>query len=113
QKSSKETTPGKEHEFDQTISVPSPHRWSTDDPALYHAMAEVSVGGTLVDSVETVFGIRTIQFTADNGFLLNGKRLQIKGVCNHHDLGCLGAIANRRGYERQLEILKAMGCNAI
>ena len=104
---------GGSHEFDQTLKVPKPRRWSTEDPYLYQVVSEVRVGGRLVDRYETPLGIRTIEFTADNGFLLNGKRLQIKGVNNHHDLGCLGAAVHRRGIERQLEILKAMGCNAI
>ena len=59
------------------------------------------------------FGIRTIKFTADNGFLLNGKRVPLNGVCDHHDLGALGAAINIRALERQIEILKEMGCNAI
>ena len=67
----------------------------------------------LVDSYETPFGIRTIKFTADNGFLLNGKRVPLNGVCDHHDLGALGAAINTRALERQIEILKEMGCNAI
>jgi len=104
---------GGSHEFDQTLKVPKPRRWSTEDPYLYQVVSEVRVGGRLVDRYETPLGIRTIEFTADNGFLLNGKRLQIKGVNNHHDLGCLGAAVHRRGIERQLEILKAMGCNAV
>ena len=66
-----------------------------------------------MDRYETPFGIRTIQFTADNGFLLNGKRVPLNGVCDHHDLGALGAAINTRALERQVEILKEMGCNAI
>jgi beta-galactosidase len=101
------------HEFDQTLKVETPRRWSTDDPYVYRVVSEVSVGDRLVDRYETPLGIRTIEFTVDNGFLLNGRRVQIKGVNNHHDLGCLGAAVHRRGIERQLEILRAMGCNAI
>jgi beta-galactosidase len=69
--------------------------------------------GKLVDSYNTPFGVRTIQFTGDNGFLLNGKRVQINGVCNHHDLGALGSATNVRAMQRQIEIMKQMGCNAI
>ncbi|MEI7900156.1 MAG: glycoside hydrolase family 2 TIM barrel-domain containing protein [bacterium] len=101
------------HAFAQALKVAAPRRWSVDDPHLYRAVSEIRVGGRLADRYETPFGIRTIAFTADNGFLLNGRRVQIKGVCNHHDLGCLGAAVHRRGIERQLEILKAMGCNAV
>ena len=104
---------GGSHEFGQSLKVEAPRRWSTEDPYLYQVVSAVSVGGRVVDRTSAPLGIRTIQFTADNGFLLNGKRVQIKGVCQHHDLGCLGSAVHRRGIERQLEILKAMGCNAI
>ena len=99
--------------FHQTIPLASAQLWSTDTPVLYHAVSEVRVGETLTDSSTTPFGIRSIAFTKDNGFLLNGQRCQIKGVCDHHDLGPLGSVALRRGFERQLEILKSMGCNAL
>jgi len=101
------------HEFDQTLTVPRPRRWSIDEPYLYRVVSEVRVGDRLVDRYDTPFGIRTIEFTADKGFLLNGKHVQLKGVCNHHDLGCLGSAVHRRGIERQIEILQIMGCNAI
>jgi len=104
---------GGSHEFDQTLKVATLRRWSIENPYLYRALSEVRVGDRLVDRYETSFGIRIIEFTAEKGFLLNGKRVQLKGVCNHHDLGCLGAAVHRRAIERQLEILKAMGCNAI
>jgi beta-galactosidase len=100
--------------FDQTVTLPTAKLWSPDTPVLYRAVTEVRVNGVLTDSVTTPFGIRSFVFTKDKGFFLNGQHLQIKGVCDHHnDLGCLGAVALRRGYERQLEILKTMGCNAI
>jgi beta-galactosidase len=104
---------GGSHMLEQTLKVANPRRWSTEDPHLYQVVSELRVGERLVDRYTTPLGIRSLQFTADNGFLLNGKRVQIKGVCQHHDLGCLGAAVHRRGIERQLEILKAMGCNAI
>ena len=104
---------GTAHEFGQTLKVAGPRRWSTEDPYIYQVVSEVSVGGRVVDHYTTPLGIRSLQFTADKGFFLNGERVQLKGVCQHHDLGCLGAAVNRRGIERQLEILKAMGCNAI
>ncbi len=65
------------------------------------------------DNYETTFGIRTFVFDVDKGFSLNGKHVKINGVCDHHDLGCLGSAVNKRALERQLEILKTMGCNAI
>jgi beta-galactosidase len=67
----------------------------------------------LLDRITTPFGIRAIRFTADNGFLLNGERVQLQGVCNHHDLGALGAAFNVRAAQRQLEIMKEMGVNAL
>ena len=100
-------------ETDQAIDVGTPKLWSLEQPQLYTARTEVLVDAGLTDSYRTPFGIRTEEFTAENGFLLNGKRVQIKGVCDHHDEGYLGAVANDRAIERQLEILKAMGCNAI
>ncbi len=98
---------------EQTLPVASPQRWSCETPLLYQAVSEVRVGAVLVDSLRTPFGIRTIEFTKDKGFFLNGERVQIKGVCDHHDLGCLGAAAYRRAIQRQIEVLKSFGCNAI
>ena len=94
-------------------TVTKPRRWSLASPSLYQAVTTVTQDGKIVDVQETTFGIRTIEFTADNGFLLNGQRVQFKGVCNHHDLGALGAAFNVRAAERQLEILKEMGVNAL
>ncbi len=98
---------------DDSIWVDSPHLWSVDDPYMYTLVTELTLNGKRVDTYETPFGIRTIEFRADNGFYLNGEHVRINGVCNHHDLGCLGAATNERAIERQLEILKAMGCNGI
>jgi beta-galactosidase len=95
------------------IIIPNPKLWSIEQPQRYVAVTSIEQNGKLVDSYETPFGIRTIQFTADNGFLLNGKRVPLNGVCDHHDLGALGAAINTRALERQIEILKDMGCNAI
>ena len=66
-----------------------------------------------VDEIQTAIGIRSFVFDPEKGFLLNGRQIKINGVCDHHDLGCLGAAINTRALERQLEILKAMGCNGI
>lgn len=97
----------------QQIAVPTPKLWSLDATHRYIARTIVKIGDQTVDSYNTPFGFRTLQFTAREGFLLNGKRVQINGTCNHHDLGALGAALNERALERQLEILKAMGCNAL
>jgi beta-galactosidase len=104
---------GGETTFVQTIKVPDPKRWSPDTPQLYRATSQLTMAGDAVDSLVTDFGIRTIEFTKDRGMLINGQRVQVQGVCNHHDLGCLGSAVNRRAIQRQLEILKGMGCNAI
>jgi beta-galactosidase len=95
------------------IKIPDPQLWSIAHPKLYVAVTTLSQNGKPIDHYETPFGIRTVVFTADNGMLINDERVQIQGVCNHHDLGALGSAINIRGLERQLEILKEMGCNAI
>ena len=96
-----------------STTLSNPQLWDTEHPNLYRAVTTVMQDGKVTDCYETPFGIRTIKFTADNGFLLNGKRLQLQGVCNHHDLGALGAAFNERAAQRQLEILKEMGFNAL
>ena len=90
-----------------------PHLWSVDDPYMYTMITEIRLNGKTIDTYSTPFGIRTIEFRADSGFFLNGEHVRINGVCNHHDLGCLGAATNERAIERQLQILKGMGCNGI
>ncbi len=97
----------------QTIMIPNPKLWGVEHPNRYVAVTTIAQGGKVVDVYETPFGIRTIQFTADNGFLLNGERVRLNGVCDHADLGALGSAVNTRGLERQLEILRGMGGNAI
>jgi beta-galactosidase len=93
--------------------VENPQLWTPETPNLYTLVSKVYEGETLVDEVETVFGIRTIEIRPDEGFFLNGRKTMFKGVCNHHDLGPLGAIANEAGIRRQVRMLKDMGCNAI
>jgi beta-galactosidase len=100
-------------EFDQDITVTRPVLWSIENPYMYKAVSSIEWEGTLYDEYETFFGIRYFSFDSNKGFLLNGKNIKIKGVCNHHDLGCLGSAINKRALERQLEILKDMGCNGI
>ncbi len=105
--------PGGEASADSEITISHPDLWSPESPALYVAVTDVRVDGHLVDRIETVFGIRTAVFTVDDGFHLNGRRVQINGVCLHHDLGALGAAVNTRAIERRIELLREMGCNAI
>lgn len=99
--------------FVQTFTVENPALWSIENPRLYKAVTTIESAGQTCDEYETTFGIRSFIFDSENGFSLNGKHLKINGVCNHHDLGCLGAAVNRRAIERQLEILKRMGVNSI
>jgi len=101
------------HEIRQELRVPSPVLWSVDNPYLYKAVTTIKSKNNIIDKTETPFGIRSFYFDSREGFFLNGKRVKINGVCNHHDLGCLGAAVNERAIERQLEILKGMGCNGI
>ena len=105
--------PGKTASLNSSASVENPRLWSLAAPALYTAVTTVTQNDKVVDRSETTFGIRSIQFTADRGFLLNGQRVQFKGVCNHHDLGALGTAFNLRAAERQLEIMQEMGVNAL
>ena len=99
--------------FNQNFVVYNPSLWSPDAPVLYTAETKIYEGEVLKDEYATRFGIRTIELIPDKGFFLNGKVTKFKGVCNHHDLGPLGGIANEAGIRRQIRILKDMGCNAI
>jgi len=110
---SKVTLKNPETVVDQTLIVKDPSLWSVDQPNRYHVITSISQKKNMLDEYETPFGIRTFNFDSNKGFTLNGKPLKIKGVCIHHDLGCLGAVINTRALERQLELLKEMGCNGI
>ena len=103
----------REASVDHQFSISNPKLWSPDSPSLYTSVTEVKVDGKVVDRYETVFGLRTFRWDSATGFYLNDKPLKIKGVCLHHDLGCLGAAVNTRAIERQLQIMKEMGVNAI
>ena len=94
-------------------SVRWPKLWSLDKPRRYVALTTVEQNGKAVDLYETPFGIRTAEFTVDKGFFLNGRHVKLNGVCDHHDLGSLGSAINTRALERQLEILREFGVNAI
>ncbi len=95
------------------LSLKQPKLWNTRNPYLYTCVTRVTdANGQLLDEYSTRFGVREISFT-DKGFFLNGEKVQIQGVCNHHDMGCLGAAINVRALERQLQILKGAGFNGI
>jgi beta-galactosidase len=93
--------------------VRRPKLWSLETPNLYIAATTIEREGQVVDAYDTRFGIRTIKFDEKKGFYLNGQHVYLKGVCDHHDLGALGSALNVRALQRQLEILKEMGVNAI
>jgi beta-galactosidase len=101
------------------FNIKKPHLWSVDHPYLYKVVINIYGTGPhtfkpiLFDTYTTTLGIRYFNFDADKGFSLNGKPMKILGVCDHHDLGSLGSAINTRALERQLQILRAMGCNAI
>ena len=95
------------------LPVASPRCWGPADPFLYTLCGEAEKGGTVCDRLEVPFGIRTAVFDADRGFFLNGENMKLKGVCVHHDAGCLGAAVPESVWRIRLEKLKAMGCNAL
>ncbi len=100
-------------EFQQKLVVKTPRLWSPETPVLYTAHSKLYAGEQLKDEYSTRFGIRSFAFEADKGFSLNGQARKFKGVCNHHDLGPLGAAINTAALRRQLVLLKDMGCDAI
>lgn len=104
---------GKTEKLTTTAQINKPKRWDIVSPNRYIAQTKVIIDGKTVDTYNSVFGVRTIEFTARNGFLLNGRRVEIQGTCNHHDLGALGAAMNTSALRRQLTLLKDMGCNSL
>lgn len=99
--------------FAQTLTIPSPELWSNTTPNLYHARSTVRVHGEPVDVETTSFGIRDVKFDVDRGFLLNGEHIKLNGVCIHGDGGSVGTAVPEGIWQRRLELLKTMGCNAI
>lgn len=93
--------------------IRDPKRWDIEFPHRYVAITRVRTDGQEEDVYHTPFGVRSIEFTVRNGFLLNGRRVEIKGVCNHHDLGALGGAINTSALKRQLAMLQEMGCNSV
>lgn len=97
----------------QKFLVKEPKLWSPEHPYLYKALTRILVGGVVTDEYETRFGIRSIEFIPEKGFYLNGEHRKFKGVCNHHDLGPLGAAVSVPALRHQLTMLKDMGCDAV
>jgi len=95
------------------LTVENPQRWSIKSPTLYQLKSVIQVNSQAVDESVTTFGIRTLTFDPDNGFFLNDQSVKLKGVCIHHDAGCLGAAVPNKVLERRLRLLKELGCNAI
>ena len=95
------------------LKVSRPQIWSCETPYIYKVVTTIEQNGKVVDTYETPTGFRTFKFDAEKGFSLNGKSMKINGVCQHHDLGCLGAAVNEDALYRQLRILKEMGTNAV
>jgi beta-galactosidase len=113
QESSQEMAPNGEYEFVQQMVVDKPTLWSPANPYLYSVRSTVHEAGEVVDTYDTRIGIREAVFDANQGFLLNGEHIKLNGVCLHHEAGCVGAAVPERVWERRLEILREMGCNAI
>lgn len=99
--------------FEQRFIIPAPKLWSPDSPSLYTAESRLYLDGEIKDTYTTRFGIRDLRIIPEKGMTLNGNPVKFKGVCNHHDLGPLGAAVNKSAIRRQLTLLKQMGCNAI
>lgn len=104
---------GASHESDQTFAVAQPALWSPDSPNLYSVRSAVKSAGQVADDFTTPFGIRDIAYDVNQGFLLNGRQVKMRGMCLHHDAGAVGAAVPIGVWERRLQALKDMGCNAI
>ncbi len=104
---------GTKKDFEATMTLSNPEKWEVNHGVLYTLKTIVKNGTQILDTYSTTFGVRTMRFTADDGFYLNDHRVQLKGVCLHHDQGPLGAAFYPRAMERQIQLLKEMGCNAI
>lgn len=111
-----EVAAGENHTTTVETSIRNPQLWGpppTQKPNLYLAEINILDGNTVIDNYRSTFGIRTIEFKGDIGVIVNGEHIKIQGVNQHHDLGAIGATFNIRAAERQLELLKELGCNAI
>ena len=104
---------GQSIKITQNLTLNYPRLWTLEKPELYTLETTVKANGKVTDLYKTPFGIRTIAFDSEKGFLLNGKQVKLKGMCLHQDAGRLGTAVLDRSYERRLEIIKEYGCNAI
>lgn len=95
------------------VTIPDPELWDCENPNLYTAEITLNIDGEVIDQVTERFGIRSIEFSEEKGFTLNGKKVFLKGISNHHDLGAVGAAAHEAAIERQMDLLKEFGYNHI
>ncbi len=112
-KTSSDLTVFDENEFNQDVIVQNPKLWNVESPVLYSVKSMLYADKQLIDEYSTTFGIRTIEIKPNDGFYINGEKIIFQGVCNHHDLGPLGAAVNDAAIRRQVRIMKDMGVNAI
>lgn len=104
---------GEEKVYTDAALIRKPFIWDVEDPQLYVLKTQLTENGRVLQTEYSRFGFRTIAFDPESGFYLNGRHLKLNGVCEHHDLGCLGAAYNRTAMRRKFEIIKAMGANAV
>lgn len=102
-----------ERELDTLLTLRTPRLWSPEAPNLYRLRSEIRVGGTVVDAVETVFGVRSLDYDVDRGLLVNGTPVKLRGMCIHHEAGAVGAAVPEAVLERRLRLLQEAGVNAI
>lgn len=105
--------PGEVTKSESNLTISQPELWSLENPNLYTIRTTILQGEKVIDETETKAGIRSLTFDPDKGFALNGKFMKVKGVCIHHDAGCLGAAVPKEVWRRRLMQLKEIGCNAI
>lgn len=106
-------TPAGRHVISQAVEVREPALWDIGQGRLYRLVTELYRGDTLLETEEQRFGFRTIEFIPDKGFFINGRHEKIKGVCEHHDFGCLGAAFYKDAMRRKFHMLRSMGVNAV
>src|SRR4030095_9647956 len=100
-------------ETEQRITLSNPQLWSIETPTIYSLHSLIIDKGKVIDEVVSTFGIRDIKYDVNKGFFINGKHVKLNGVCLHHDAGSVGAAVPEAMWVRRLQVLKAMGCNAI
>ena len=113
QKTSHTLAEKKDEVITHQLSVSNPQFWDIESPYLYQLKSTIKAGDKIIDSTTTPFGIRSFRFDPNKGFFLNGKNIKIKGVCLHHDAGCVGAAVPVKMWKRRLESIKQIGVNAI